>query len=205
MTCVHVATNHPADVIKVTSCRSMCGHGRRSPGGESCCAAGLLSSPPWSPGTAVGSCCGLLCLCGCASISLRFLLGLLAGPARWICTLVCECSPGCLLCCSLLQQPLLAQLSGRLAAGAAALLELARVASATSLAVQGNDIALTANAAAVLRERPAGTAKVRCCCCCCYQAAASQRSASALSDGPRSGRLHCMEWGMKCFSPLPIM
>eukprot|EP00775_Hariotina_reticulata_P006009 gene6009-6246_t len=53
-------------------------------------------------------------------------------------------------------QPLLAQLSGQLAAAAALLLELARAASACSLAAQGNAGALVANTAAVLRERAAG-------------------------------------------------
>jgi hypothetical protein len=55
-----------------------------------------------------------------------------------------------------LQQPLLDELSGRLAAAAAFLLELARAASACSLAVQGNASALIANTAAVLREGATG-------------------------------------------------
>lgn len=55
-----------------------------------------------------------------------------------------------------MQQQLLSGASGQLQAAAALLVELARAASAASLAAQGNPAALTANTAAVLRGAGAG-------------------------------------------------
>jgi hypothetical protein len=54
------------------------------------------------------------------------------------------------------QQQLLSGASGQLQAAAALLVELARAASAASLAAQGSPAALTANTAAVLRSAGTG-------------------------------------------------
>lgn len=73
-------------------------------------------------------------------------------PPFCLCPLLfsCPCLP------AVLQNQLLANTSGQLQAAAALLVELARAASATSLAAQGNPVALSCNMAAVLRERTAG-------------------------------------------------
>jgi hypothetical protein len=81
------------------------------------------------------------------------------GPALLLafsCTLTILRLPVCTCRCWWLQQQLLSGASGQLQAGAALLVELARVASAAHLTAQGNPVALTANTAAVLRGSAAG-------------------------------------------------